>query len=95
MFHLLPGEFIGAGGEGGSSAEHGGPGTTYLHLLPEIGADRLLDGTTYVVTDTSEHDGVHSNRTLYIDNRCLQLTRGGITFAQEGNGMTTEVVLKY
>ena len=63
------GEFIAAGGEGGTDAEHGGPGTIYLHLLPEVGADQLLDGTTYVVTADSTHEGVHTNRTLYIDNR--------------------------
>ena len=68
-YNHFVGEFVAAGGEGGDSAEHGGPGTVYLHLLPEEGADQLLDGTTYVVTHDSEHDGVHSNRTLYIDNR--------------------------
>ena len=69
----LAGAFRGAGGEGGSDAEPGGPGTIYLHLLPEDGADPLLDATVYVVTHDSNHTGVFSNRTLYIDNRLVQL----------------------
>ena len=69
FIYSSPGQFIGAGGEGGSDAEPGGPGTTYLHLLPETGADQLLDGTVFVVTHDSNHTGVFTNRTLYIDNR--------------------------
>jgi hypothetical protein len=52
-FICFSGTFKSAGGEGGSNAEDGGPGTIYVHLLP-INPDDL---SSFV-----------SNRTLFIDN---------------------------
>ena len=64
------GTFSAAGGSGGSSAEHGGPGTIYLHRLPPDDSTIQIDAThdSSIITHTSNVTGVLTNRTLYIDN---------------------------
>ena len=59
------------GGEGGSGAEHGGPGTIYLHRLPWEEDLVLIDGTNAnnIITHDSNVTRELTNRTLYIDNR--------------------------
>ena len=68
---LLPGEFKGVGGLGGSNAEHGGPGTVYIHKLPLDDSIVFLDGThpSAVVSHDSNVTEPVTNRTLFIDNR--------------------------
>lgn len=51
------GDFINHGGAGGKNAEPGGPGTVYLHKLPE------LTETGSIPADFNE------NRTLYLNNK--------------------------
>lgn len=53
---MFTGDFINHGGSGGSNAEPGGPGTVYLHNLPD-----LLNGSV----------PAHfvDNRTLYLNNK--------------------------
>jgi hypothetical protein len=52
----VSGDFINHGGPGGARSEPGGPGTVYLHKLPE-----LVNGT--VPPDFID------NRTLYLNNK--------------------------
>ena len=51
-------------------AEHGGPGTIYLHRLPPDGATIQIDAThdSSIITHESNVTGVLTNRTLYVDN---------------------------
>ena len=68
---MSTGEFKGVGGLGGSSAEHGGPGTVYIHKLPLDDSVVFLDGThpSAVVSHDSNVTEPVTNRTLFIDNR--------------------------
>lgn len=50
------GDFINHGGSSGSSAEPGGPGTIYLHKLPDL------------LSNGSVPAGFSDNRTLYLNN---------------------------
>ena len=53
---IFVGDFTNHGGRGGSNAEPGGAGTTYLHVLPD-----LVDGV--IPDDFTE------NKTLYLNNK--------------------------
>lgn len=56
---FFTGDFVNHGGAGGTRAEPGGPGTVYLHKLPE-----LINGTV-------PYDFI-DNRTLYLNNKGLK-----------------------
>lgn len=72
------------GGLGGSESEPGGPGTIYLHRLPWLENQMLIDGTNTdaIITANSNVTGDHTNRTLYIDNRYVHFRSNKITYSK-------------
>ncbi|WAR26294.1 hypothetical protein MAR_011998 [Mya arenaria] len=56
MYNFYVGDFINHGGAGGSQSEAGGPGTVYIHHLPD-----MVDGQPPA--------GFVDNRTLYLNNK--------------------------
>ncbi|KAH3816410.1 hypothetical protein DPMN_117926 [Dreissena polymorpha] len=55
-FSCTQGDFINHGGSGGSKSEPGGPGTVYIHKLPDY-----VNGVAPA--------GFQDNRTLYLNNK--------------------------
>ena len=76
----MAGQFKAIGGlDGGGGSAVGGPGTVYIHKLPSD--ETLLDAThpDGVISHDSNVTRELTNRTLFIDNRCLAAKDQSVT----------------